>query len=468
MIDSSANLSGNFPQNNREDGYSEILELESNSSSYHRIVSESLPIGTTALPDLPPGDRLVTKSNDILVDPWQQPTIEAATQPSIVPENGENLDVKAELDSLLKSLQFAIPHPPKVESIDESSSISGLLATLTKTETVTQAQQLLQELSTTREQLTKARIELQLLHQGDRDRLDNSVLQIKQLKFRTQQLAQHSKNQIEKVREMLDRIEIVRTEIVVNLDKFGGYDEIHSMLTQLETTRYALVLAHDRVTTGQEAFYDSLRVIQDRVAERSQESELKLHQYQESIQSLAQTISSDRLQIAAMSVELSSKLKDLHELNAEIAIMHPQILATSQILQSKIVEIDRGFIDLSQSVQQEKEQFYELTVEAIEKANFVQLHLADISKQINNNRDSNFLLKAEVLSECSNLRQETSQKLNDLELRYQELISMWSDLQSHQKDRYFTSKKLTTWLWVLSFFVGAILVLSIRMMMSLR
>jgi DNA repair exonuclease SbcCD ATPase subunit len=469
MINSSADLGGDLPHKNREDGYSETLELESNSSSYNKIVGDSLKLDSAMLNQHQiQRDRFTTKSSDVLADPWQQPTMPVGCQPTIIPSTEKQLDVNTELDLLLKSLELANPHSPNLELTEETSWIADLLGAMVGTEAVTQTHQLLKELSTTRTQLTIARTELQSLSQQDRDRVDRSLLQIKQLKFRTQQIAQYSKNQVEKVRDMLDSIEHVRSEIVTSLDKFGGYEEIHSMLAQLETTRHALVLAHDRVTTGQEAFYDSLREIQDRVAERSQESELKLNQYQESIHSLSQTISSDRLQIAVMSVELSTKLKDLHDLNAQIATMHPQILATSQILQSKIIEIDRDFVRLSQSVQQEKEQFYELTVEAIEKANLVQSQLADIIKQTHHNRDSISLIKAEILSDCHNFYQEIEQKINNLDLDYHEMISTWSDLQSHQKYRDLTSKKLSTWLWILSFFVGVTLLLSLRILMSIR
>jgi chromosome segregation ATPase len=421
-----------------------------------------------------------TSSNErYSIDPFGSNDISGNTIPSVSQPLGTRisapLDITSELDSLSISFQFATPQPPNLAPPNEASSISDILATISTTESIASTQQLLVELHTTRAQLTNAQTELQFLHQQNQaqvDRIDANILEVKQLKFRTQQLARYSKNQIEKVQEMLGTIQQIRTEIVTSLDKFGGYDEIHSMLAQLETTRHASISAHDALeetlrerVTGEESFYESLQAIQAQVAAQSHDSEHKLHQYQESIHSLSQTISIDRLRIAGMSVDLSTKLTNLHGLNAQITTMHAQVVGKSQTLQSRIAEIDRGFGELSQSVQQEKEQFYELTVEAIEKADAIRSQLADLVKQISGDRHSiQSQLKTEIESMRHTIRQETEQKLNNLDLRYHELISTWNDLHDRQKDRVLTVRKLSTWLWVLSFAIGVIFILLIRIL----
>ena len=383
----------------------------------------------------------------------------------------EALDVKAELDALLMSLQLTTPHPPNLGVVGEYDSISGILTTIATNEPVTHTQQLLEELNVSREQLTIACTELQALYhrnQAQIDRVDASLLQINGFKSRTQQLAQHSKNQIGKVRIMLSSLEQIRTEIITSLDKFGGYEEIHLLLTQLEAARQTLAIAQEQVATGQDAFYNSLQVIQAQVTSRSNDSEQKLHQYQESIQSLSQTISTDRLRIAGMSVDMSTKINDLHGLNTQITTMHAQIVEKSQILQSRIVEIDRGFVKLSQSVREEKEQFYELTAETIEKADLIQSQLAEIFKHINRERDSNIALKAEVESLRTTVRQEAQQKLINFDLRDRKLISLCNSLQVRQKSQIAISKKFSIWLSILSVVIVAIFILVLRILISLK
>ncbi|WP_310426397.1 hypothetical protein [Chamaesiphon sp. VAR_48_metabat_135_sub] len=381
------------------------------------------------------------------------------------------LDVKAELESLWVSWQLHNPTQLNPELTDELGSVSSILATIATTETITHTQQLLQELSSSREQLTSAQNQLQVLDRRNQERVDAvdmSILQAKQLKFRTQQLAKISKDRVEKVREMLESIEQIRTEIVTSLAKFGGYEEIHAMLGQLETTRHALVIAHDRATTGQEAFYDSLHKIQQQVAARSDDSEQKLHQYHDTIQSLSQTISTDRLQIAAMSVDLGAKLADLHGLSAQITTIHTQIVAKSQTLQTKIADLNRGFGALSQSVQTEKEQFYALTVESIEKADAIGSQLAQILQQSNEDRESISVLKNDIASMRHTIRKETEQKFNNLNRHYHELILTWTDFQARYKDRAVAIKKLSSWLWILSFAVGGMLLLLMRILINIK
>jgi hypothetical protein len=422
--------------------------------------------------DLEPIGLVSTIQNEGDLDPPTDSLVDTQPQitaPAIGAELGlkpDCVDVKTELDSLLIALNSATPHPPLAAV--ESSSMAGILTTISTTEPVTHTQALIQELNITRNQLAIASTELQVLHQRNHvqiDRADAHLFQAKQLKFRTQQLAQYSQSQVEKVQEMLGEIDRVRIEIVTSLDKFGGYPEIQRMLTQLETTRHALVIAHEQVTIGQETFYESLQVIQQQVAAISYDSEQKLGQYHESIQQLSQTVSIDRLRIAGMSVDLSTKINNLYDLNAEITTMHAQIVDKSQTLQSRMSELDRGFGELSQSMRVEQAQFYELTAGSIDKADMIQSQLAGIVNQLSVDRQLLITLTTELESVRQNARQ-SADRLDDFNLREHELISRYNDFQVRQKDWAVTTKKILTWLWLLSGAVGIIFLLSIRILVS--
>jgi hypothetical protein len=450
----------------RNDSSSEILRLASSPLEYDSIDSHQ-QINRSALSD---------DSGDLA---YSQQVTTPLHQSIAIPSAGEQLDIKVELDLLLASLEQVIPHPPTRLGFasatrtqpNKSSSISGIRSKIIVTDPVTHTQQLLQELNITHEQLTTARTELNVLHQYNQAQvncIDESMLEVKQLKFQTQQLAQYSKNQVEQVQKMLGSLVKIRTEIVNSLNKFGGYEEIHSMLAQLEATRHTLVIAHEQATTGQSTFYESLQVIQAQVATRSYDSEHKLQQYQESIQRLFQTIATDRLQIAEMSVDMSKKFTDLDGVDAHITTMHTQIIGKSQTLQSRIAEIDRGFAELSRSVQQEQKQFYELTVETIEKADVIRTQLADIIKQIGTDRDSISTLKTEIKFLRQMIDRDIKQQLSEFDLRYQEMLLTWSDFQSRQKNQIVVIEKLSTWLWVVSFSMGILFILFIWILNSLK
>jgi predicted nucleic acid-binding Zn-ribbon protein len=386
----------------------------------------------------------------------------------IQPIVGEKFDVDVELDALLTTLKAS-----ETQEIPETEwhSISETLAAIAAAQPIAHSQQLLEELRATREQISISHAQLQSLAQENRDRVDSvdtSLLEVKQLKFRTQQLARHSKNQIEKVREMLTALEQIRTETIAGVDKFGGYEEIKSMLAELAQTRHALILAHDRLKTGQEAFYESLRAMSEQVATNSHESEAKLLEYQASISHLTQEISADRLKIAMVSEDLTLKVNQINGLDSNITIIHEQIVDKSQTLQTSIAELDRKFGELSQSVQTEKEQFYELTAETIHKVEGMRLEFVNIAKQNRLNAETIEQLKKDIDTIRQNVSYEAEQQLDRFDRHYDETIATWGDLQVRQKASTRDAKRFYNWLWLLSFAVGVLFILLVTVLLTIR
>jgi hypothetical protein len=487
LTNSAIDLDGSAPLENQGDLKSDLLELAANLSDECQQP-----------PDLSVGiDPSILRSSkpNLSIDERSAIEMQATTTASISPDwqilnnnydrdnmteinsnanvgssdTNEKSDVNTELDLLLTSLQLVTPHPPTPTSISDSSSIADIRDQISTAVPVTHIQESILALNASRQQLTIAQTQLEILAQRNQtqvDRVDANVLEAKQIKFRIQQLAQHSKGQIENTEQMLAAIAEIRTEIVTSLDKFGSYENIHGMLAQLEAARHALVIAHECVTTGQEAFYDSLQAIQSQVIARSNESETKLRDYQNSIQSISHTISTDRLRIAGMSVDMNTKVNELHSLSAQITTLHGQIVEKSQTLQSKITQIDRNFGLLSESVQDEKEQFYALTVETIEKADLIRSQLAEIVQQISNDRILFATLETEIESVRTEAKAQAERQLTNLELRDFELNSLSNNFKIDRKHQLITTKKLTNWLWILSGSIGIILVFLIRLSLT--
>ncbi len=470
MTNSASNLGGAAPLENPEETDSQWLELESRLSIDRRqqvvgdIIDDarsksSQPSGLAA-------DRSHLASSKDLgrgIEP-----IDPVTKPVLC---RDRLEVNAELDSILTSLQLTAPHPPQHNSNPKSSSIVTSQSSSFSSKLAPQDRELLQQLDEARQQLDTAQTQLQITAQRNQtqiDRVDANTLEVKQLKFRVQQLAQHSKIQVEKAAQILADIDRIRTEIVTSLDKFGGKGEIQQMLAQLEPTRTALILAHDRVTTGQETFYESLQEIQARVTALSQESAAKLRQERESILSLSQTISSDRLQIAGMSVEMSTKLNELHGLSTQITTIHGQISEKSHALQSKIEIIERGFTELSQSIQVEKDQFYALTAESIERTDLIRSQITEIFKKIEDDRDKVEQIESAIFTIRATAKQAEEQQLTNFELRDREMILLANNFQIDRNKQLTAIKKMSTWLWVLSGVVVVLFVLVLRISLSLK
>jgi uncharacterized phage infection (PIP) family protein YhgE len=159
----------------------------------------------------------------------------------------------------------------------------------------------------------------------------------------------------------------------------------------------------------------------------------------------------DRLQI----VELSAKLDRIDGLDNRLTTMHDRVVEKSQTLQSKIFQIERGFGELSQSIQSEKEQFYALTVETIEKADLLRSQLTLIANQIEDDRATISQLRADIASIHQSTPAQIDRQLDSaLAIRDRELLAICHDLQARHHQGVATVKKLSSWLWILSIAVG--------------
>ncbi len=450
MLDRSALVGKASSPAHGEQPNSQIIDVETTTPT-----ESDLDILTQSKSGSTPSDRKQSKLKVSIV-----------TEAKTIPPEVEKFNFESELDALSIGLKPA--NEPTAEP--EWSSIATTLETIAAAQPLSNSQQLLQELHDTREQIAAAHAQLEFLDKTHRERIetiDSSLLEVKQLKFRTQQLARHSKNQTEKVREMLVSIEQIRAEISGGLDKFGGHHEIRSMLSELNKTRHALILAHDRLKTGQEAFYESLQAIQVQVAAHSHDSEAKLIEYQQSILALTQEISAERLKIATISADMSVKFTELQGLGHEITTMHGQIVDKSQTMQSTVTRCERQFDELAQSVQKEKQQFYELTAEMINKVEGMRGQFGDIAKHNGLDRQVIADLQTEIESIRRTINYETAQQLDRLDRHYDETIATWSELQVRQKASTREAKNFYNWLWLLSFAVGLMFVLLITVLLMI-
>jgi chromosome segregation ATPase len=281
-------------------------------------------------------------------------------------------------------------------------------------------------------------------------------------------LAYYTKNRVGKVQELIATVDAIRTEIVAGLEKFGGYREIRSLLAELETSRQALVLAHDRLCTGQEAFYDSLQAIEQRVTNHSQDSVDRLRGYQELIERLSQTLATDRLQMAEMSVDLSLKYAQIQELSGQIRDMHAQITEKSQLIHHRVANTERGFSELAESVRAEKDQFYELTAETIDRTTDIRARFSNIASEFSLDREAIAALKSELAIVRESVERERERQLDYCDLQFYELLADWSELSGDRQKRSSDRRKILIWLSSLSVAIGLTLAFSIYILMHLK
>ncbi|MFM2303451.1 MAG: hypothetical protein RLZZ135_860 [Cyanobacteriota bacterium] len=412
------------------------------------------------------------KDRQLPVDAQLQSSAPSASQPSIIPSTDPNFDLSSELDSLLKSIERSAPHPPDFAIADAETSsqlfcnpTSGTIVAIAVEESISYPQ-LHQDLITVAEQISTARAQLQSVHQRNQaqvDAVDANVLQVSKIKVRIKQLARYTKHQVEKAHETIGILDRIRTEIVTGLENFGGYTEIATMLTELETIRAEAIAAQDRLKNGQDSFYTSLEEIKTQIATQQNESAAKLHQYHELIQELSQTAVAERLQNTDLSTNLSVNLRQVQDLNLQIVDMHAQVTDKSHAIQLRIAEIDREFAELAQSLRQDKEQFYALTAETIDRTDALRLQFADVNNQIRIDRETIADLQAELESVSQTTDPATEQQMDYFDLQLQELINKY---EYQQRAQISKARIFSRWLWGLSLGVGVIFVLLVRLLSS--
>ncbi len=457
----------------RDDSNSEILELEA---------IPAAPLQPSAIS--PQSSRRVTDDVTLpLADQSdrqrQVPTIGRSAE---IDSTGEIVNVTAELDLLIETLDRAHPHPPQLNKpVDEndrdrerrqqeSHSISETLAEIAATELNTDTL-LYRELTNIHQQIATARQELQTLHQRNQSQveaIDAHADRIDRLKVRTQQLAYYTKNRVGKIQELITTVDAIRSEIVAGLEKFGGYREIRSLLTELETSRAALVLAHDRLSTGQETFYESLRAIEQRVTSHSNDAVDRLHRYQESIESLSETIAIDRGQMAEMSGELSLKYAQIQEQSDRINQMHAQVTEKSQVIHRRVAQIDRGFTELTESVRLEKDQFYELTAETIDRTTAIRSQFSNIDREFSLDREAIAALQSELATLRESVDRANERQLDYFDVQFYELLADWNEISGNRQERSSDRRKILTWLWILTVAIGLTLAFSIYILLHLK
>jgi hypothetical protein len=459
----------------RDDSDSEILELE------------AIPAKPSQPIDIPPSSDLqITTDVPVPVTDNHNPDIKVSKIVTSI-EIGtpdDIFNVTAELDALIETLERAHPQPPQLDrSLDiaslhqerdrqqqEAQSISETLAAIAASESAPDSQRQ-QELTNIHQQIATLQQELQALYQRNQSQVKTIAAhtdRIDRLKIRTHQLAHYTKDRVGKVQSSIAIVDAIRTEIITGLEKFGGYREIRSLLIELETSRQALVLAHDRLCTERETVYESLQAIEQRVTSHSNDAVERLRSDRALIESLSQKLSTDRLQMAEMSVELSLKYAQIQELSAQISDMHAQITEKSQLIHRRVADTERGFSELAESVRAEKDQFYELTAETIDRTADIRAQFGNIATEFSLDREAIAALKSELATVREGVERERERQLDYFDLHFYELLADWSELSDERQKRGSDRDKILIWMWILSGAIGLALAFSIYILMHLK
>jgi hypothetical protein len=304
-----------------------------------------------------------------------------------------------------------------------------------------------------------ARIELR--NQAQAEEIERNVLQNKQIKFRTQQLAAHNKQQIEKAQQLLTAFEEVRRQILAGLSQFGSYEELKLTIEQMTAAQVKLIEVQQQLNSQEIQLYRSMQAIEQSTIATVTDSQQQLAQYH-------QDIVADRSQIAQLEHNLSLKTADIEKYHQEISTIHTLFSDKSTVIQARLTEIDRSFTELVESAQEDKLQFYELTAETIDKTQQMEFQFAKLSNQVSQNCENLSQLQTTVEVVRDMVDSGIATPSTTSEDRYQELLSDLEDLRDSKRAMAARVGKFSLWLWILSFALGTSLILGLATVIQLN
>ncbi len=340
----------------------------------------------------------------------------AVTDKSVVVE--ERWDLDQELRSLL-----------------EMASSSGV----EHQELALESQQLIKSIAVVKSELTN----IQRSNQTQFTAIEHHVNQSQQLQQRTEQLAKYSKLQVRQMQEMLQSFDGVRKSIVAALDRFGNYQQLEPMLQQILAADLSLRQANEKLQAHQSDLYESLQSIQRQVESRSSTAEQNLLQGQAELESLLEIIRADRERTIALQTLVTQNFQESQQLHSSLTGLQKGLAENSEHLQ-------QNFSALADSVQHEKQQFYQLTADTINKTDAMRSQFAEMAKQVTKDWEAIQSLQFKVEDLRDYFDREGKQPISQLHQRYDELVATWSDLKKKQVSIEKSQRNQQTWLQVLS------------------
>ncbi len=171
-------------------------------------------------------------------------------------------------------------------------------------------------------EITAAQQLLADIHQENQDiaaAIAADVVQVQELRHRSEKLAKFNKKQVQQVQEVLTSFEQVRQEISTSLKQFGGQEQLQSLLQQINQSDESLRQAHHQLISHQTDLHASLQEMQQQVDERSVNAANFIQQHKSDLHSLLSEIQVERQQSKSLQSSVSEQLKLATELHSQVS-----------------------------------------------------------------------------------------------------------------------------------------------------
>jgi chromosome segregation ATPase len=375
-----------------------------------------------------------TNSDFLQLEPIARPSsainIPAATE--------EHLEERCDIDQELRSL------------LEMAGNSSPLTTPDHQHELTVENQRLVQSIASAKNELTD-------IHRSSQEQfqaIERGLSQTEQLQRRTEQLAKYSKLQVRQMQEVLHSFDGIKQNILAALDKFGSYQQLEPMLQNILTADLSLRQANEKLQAHESHLYQSLQTIQKQVESRSGTAEKNLLQGQAEFERLLETVRADRERTIALQTLVSQGFQESLQLHNSLTGLQKEFSENSEQLQM-------NFADLADSVQHEKQQFYQLTADTINKTDAMRSQFAEMAKQVSKDWEAIQTLQFKFEDLRENVDGEGKQQVSQLHQRYEELVSTWSDVKKKQVNIEKSQQRQQTWIKLLSGGLGFTILLLI-------
>jgi uncharacterized phage infection (PIP) family protein YhgE len=346
-------------------------------------------------------------------------------EPIATPGQSEDLDLGQELYALEEMLRNR-----SGQSQRPAAQVQELQA---------ESQHLLESISHTKSQLAD---------------IERGVQQSNQLHRRTEQLAKYSKLQVQQLQALLQSFDAVRQDIVNTLDRFGGHEQLTPLLADLRGATESLQTAQGQLATHEQSAYQTLQGIQQQAAQQNSATVGQLQQQQQELQQLWQSISTDRERVLSLEQSVGERVATAQLLHQSLSQLQTRLQEQSAAASTQSQDLSRNFVELSESMDHEKQQFYQLTAEMINKTDAMRSQFAELAKQVSKDWEGIQALQFRLADFEDRLDEKQLEPPQQLAQRYEEIVASWGEL--HKKQQFFDRAYRTqnTWLKVLSAALG--------------
>jgi chromosome segregation ATPase len=304
-------------------------------------------------------------------------------------------------------------------------------------------------------ELAKARQELELAHKNwegvynenaERAReVAQNLEEIKQLKNRTKQLAIQSKDQIKTIQDIVVSFDTLRQEVLRGLQEFKNIDELKQVVSQIDAARQSLDEAKAKIDGEGTGLYQSIVGLKNEAQEHHDRTQEKLELSMAELESVMAEFAVEKQKLNDSASSVKEAVSAGEKLADRLKAVQQEVNERADQMKADIARVNKEYEELTNNFGKDKEQFYQLTADAINKADAIRSQFAEINKKMTGDRDTLQLLKADVEDIKQSFERDTLQQVEQLSQHYKEAMESWGDVKFNQRQIQNAQAGMKNW-----------------------